>query len=213
MSGAQQFDSGGVIHRARAVLTFSAAPRIHATALKSASTDTPTPDPVSFHYAPPQRGSLPILARAVAPRGMVGHALLRPIAGAVAARRRARPWPIAFAALGLVTLASSAALGMRSLSEERGHAVAVAEARVFEASATESASLAWALPAPRIERPAPVAVADTPRTHAAVAARPRDHVGPSHRAGAHWYALAHAARPAPSTALARRAPAGAGIRR
>jgi hypothetical protein len=222
MSRAQQFDSGGVIRRARAVLTFSTGIR-GAVLSRGPGAHTPTPHPMSLHSAPPPQRSLPVIPH-IARRKPMGGALVRPMAHGGLGLWRAGLEPMLFAVLGLITLGSIAVLGMRSLSDERGMAAtmpaaattATAEARVLAERASED-TLARAPQPSRVESP-PVLewTADAPPPHVGLALRGRLHpgLGASHRAGAR----SHAHVPPRATrkrtpAVIRTAPVGAAIPR
>jgi len=211
MSGAQQqFDSGGVIHRARAVLTFGTAIRADVSARLGASTKSP----VSLHGVPPPRGSLRAIPRIERQTTVADPLLLRPIARGIAPPRRAGLGAMLFAALALTLLASTVGAGMCSLSAERALARPAAEALVADACATESI-LGGVPPSPRIESAQPISPAAMLRRHTAVAARARGSAG--HRHGvdvrSHSFAAAHATRHMHATVLAGNAQGRTGTRR
>ena len=175
MSG-ERFDSGGVLSRARPVLTFATAMHGEAPPFASAPGGTPAPVPMSWSGAElPRRNDLPVIPRIV--RRTRTEQLLQPIAQAVLAARRAGGM-LLFGALGLATLGAIAGLGLRSFPDETSTPVVSGAAHVLGARATERL-FARAPLAPRVDRtippPAPrvavVAVRASPASpHAAFAA-------------------------------------------
>jgi hypothetical protein len=227
MSEGQQFHSGGVLRRARAVLTFATAIRVDPTRHPRVGAAPPTLDPVSLPSALLPQGSLPVISRIVRGTGFADLVRLPPMGRGVVALKRVGLGSVLFAALGLAILARAAAPRTRSLSEEGGLATATAEERVTEASARESL-LACAVPPSRVEGPAPAAPARIPSFHLTLAVRPRAH--PTHGVPAHSHACpaahphpdpaarqrapsVHGARHSPSTVLGRNSPIPANIRR
>lgn len=173
----ERFDSGGVLSRARPVLTFATV--VPGEAPPSAIPRRNTPAPVSMSWSGPplpRRNDLPVIPRIV--RRTTMEQLLEPIARVALAVRRAGGM-LLFAALGLATLGAIAGLGMRSLPDDAA-TPSVSAAHVFDATATERllarAPLALRVdrmippPAPRVApAPAPVRASPAP-SHAAFAA-------------------------------------------
>ena len=179
MSG-ERFDSGGVLSRARPVLTFSTMTSPEASVPARARTDA-TPPPVSWtDVQSPRRDpctrALPVVPRIVRRTRIEQHPVLGPIVRAAAAVRRVGFGTLLFAGLGLGTLGVIAGFGMVSLSDEPPAAAIAPEARSFDAMATERL-LARAPLAARVERPVPVAYdaplpQSAPRRPAVVRASP-----------------------------------------
>jgi hypothetical protein len=182
MSG-ERFDSGGVLSRARPVLTFATAMHGDAPAFASAPGGTPAPVLMSWSGAElPRRNDLPVIPRIV--RRTATEQILEPITRAVLAARRAGGM-LLFGVLGLATLGAIAGLGLRSFPEEASTPVVSGAAQAFGARATERL-FARAPLVPRVDRtippPAPrvavVAVRASPASpHVALAAAhtPRKH--------------------------------------
>jgi hypothetical protein len=198
----EQFDSGGVLDRARPVLTFASVVREQAPPPTRARADTPTPPPVSWGgLLPSRRNDLPVIPRIVRRTRIEQGMILGPLARAALTVRRAGLGTLLFAALGLATLATIAGLGLRSLPDDVSIPPVSGEARVFDATATERL-LARAPLAPRADAPVPrVAPPPVPPAPRAAAVAVRARAAPSHTA----FAAAHAAKKHPSsTVLARR---------
>ena len=180
MSG-ERFDSGGVLSRARPVLTFATAMHGEASPFASALSGTPVPVLMSWSGAElPRRNDLPVIPRIVR-RTRTEH-LLEPIARAVLAARRTGGM-LLFGVLGLATLGAIAGLGLRSFPDEAPTSVVSGAAHAFDATATERL-FARAPLAPRVD---PTIPPPAPRVAAvAVRARPASPHAPA--------AAAHPAR-------------------
>jgi hypothetical protein len=151
MSG-ERFDSGGVLSRARPVLTFATVVGGEASpSFVSPRTSTPVPVPMSWSGPQlPRRNDLPVIPRIV--RRTTLEQLFGPIVDAAFTVRRAGGM-LLFAALGLVTLGTIAGLGVRSLPDEPSAPAVCGAAHAFDATATERL-LARAPLTLRIDRPA-----------------------------------------------------------
>jgi hypothetical protein len=194
----ERFDSGGVLSRARPVLTFATVVRGETLPSANARSGTPIPVPMSWSGPPlPRRHDLPVLPRIVRRTAM--EQLVEPFARAAHAVRRGGGM-LLFGALGLATMGTIVALGLRSLPDEPTPVVSGA-AHAFDATATERL-LARAPQAVRVEWAAPPpAVTPAPRV-AAVALPVPARMAP---APAHPGFSTHAAKKrASASALARR---------
>lgn len=175
----ERFDSGGVLSRARPVLTFATVVRGETLPSVNPRGGTPIPVPMSWSGPPlPRRNDLPVLPRIV--RRTATEQLLEPFACALRAVRRGGG-TLLFGALGLATLGTIATLGLRSLPDEPTPVVSGA-AHAFDATATERL-LARAPQALRVEWAAPLLPAATPAPRVAAVALPvpaRTAPAPSH---------------------------------
>jgi hypothetical protein len=187
MSG-ERFDSGGVLARGRAVLTFATAVREAKPARVAKPrkrADTPTPPPTTSDAVRRERRALPVIPRIVRRTIVDGNgAFLRPIAQAAKAARSSALATVVVAALALAVFGVLAGLGMRSLSDPTNVAAAapVADATLVDrplargpsaareerASAPPSApvvgaELAVAPAAPLAARVAPTRAQSSPR--------------------------------------------------
>jgi hypothetical protein len=118
MSG-ERFDSGGVLARARPVLTFATVVGAEPPPSGSSRTDSPVPVPLSWSGPQlPRRSELPVISRIVRRTPIEHRRFVGPIARAAFMVKRAGLGTLLFAALGLATLGTIAGLGMRSLPEE-----------------------------------------------------------------------------------------------
>jgi hypothetical protein len=182
----ERFDSGGVLERARPILTF-------ATIVPG---DAPAPggparvrDAVSLSWSSPERPphvTLPVLPRIV--RRTRLERLLEPFDRAARLARRGAG-VLLFGALGLATLGTIAGLGLRSLPEDTPSLASTPADHVFAAVATERL-LARApkpvrvertilpLPTPPVAAPSPAARVTSPPAAASVAVR--THPAPTH---------------------------------
>jgi hypothetical protein len=202
-----EFDSGGVLSRARPVLSFSTCSSWGEAAPAPSAPIDATPAPVSWNDAQaPRRSNLPVIPRIVRRTRIERGAVLGPVVRAVSWVGRVGLGTLLFAGLGLATLGTIAGLGMRSSLDEAPLQVR-GESRVFDATATERL-LARAPLAPRADRAPVLARADPPVSHAPVP-QPVAHAAVvsvrSSPAPSRAFAAAHAAKKRPSTAvLARR---------
>jgi hypothetical protein len=188
----ERFDSGGVLSRARPVLTFATI--VPGEAPPSASLRTSTPIPVLMSWSGPElprHNVLPVIPRIV--RRTRIEQFLEPIARAARTLRRGGGM-LLFGALGLATLGTIAGLGVRSLPDDMPTPVVSGAAHVFDATATERL-LARAPVALRVDRTIPPAASRVASVPVRVSS------APSHVA----LAAAHVARKHGSmTALAHR---------
>jgi len=176
MSG-ERFDSGGVLSRARPVLSFATAIQGEAPPFVPSPTHTPVPVAMSWSGPElPRRNALPVIPRIV--RRTPIEQLLEPIVRVTQAVRRASGM-LLFAALGLATLGAIAGLGLRSLPDEAEAPAVSAASHAVDATATERL-LARAPLRLRVDRTIPIPPAST------VAAVPvRTSPAPAHAALAH----------------------------
>jgi hypothetical protein len=186
---AQRFDSGGVLSRGRAVLTFATALRVVATSRAGevpAHADVPTPPPMSSGFVT----RLPLselLVISIIVRRTTTFERTRPRLGA-----------LLFASLALATLGTIAGMGMSSLSE-----LPAAEAAPFETTGTERLLLRTPV-FRRVELSAPVVVPmETFASRTATSALSR---GRAAHVPSRTFAAAHVERRSPtrSAALVRR---------
>jgi hypothetical protein len=182
----ERFDSGGVLERARPILTFATIVPGDAPA---PGTPASVRDPVSLSWSSPElppRVQLPVLPRIV--RRTWLEQLLEPFDRAARLARRGAGL-LLFGALGLATLGTIAGLGLRSLPEDAPTLASTPADHVLAAVATERL-LARAPQPVRVERtilplPTPPPATPSPAARVTSPAAPvyvavRTHPAPTH---------------------------------
>jgi len=134
----ERFDSGGVLERARPVLTFATNATNATGRAPAAGPASATPDTIELSWSGPEtlrRNDLPVIPRIVR-RTTLEH-LLEPFEHIASVAWRSAGL-LLFGALGLGTLGIIAGLGWRSLPDETSSTFASTRpSRAFDAVATE----------------------------------------------------------------------------
>ncbi|HEX3344539.1 MAG TPA: hypothetical protein VHS09_08185, partial [Polyangiaceae bacterium] len=144
----ERFDSGGVLSRARPVLTFATSVRGEAATPASPRSHTPPPVALSWSGPPaPRRNVLPVIPRIVRRTPM--EQLLEPFAKVLSVVRGAGG-TLLFGAMGVATLVAIATLGLGSMADEPA-AVVSGAGHASDAAASEPL-LARAPPSLRVDR-------------------------------------------------------------
>jgi hypothetical protein len=155
----ERFDSGGVLSRARPVLTFATIVPGEGPPPASLSAAEHVPVALSWsHPELPPRNALPVLPRIV--RRSRLEQLFEPFERATSLARRGAAM-ILFGALGLGTLGAIAWLGLRPPTDEASTPALTAAGRTFDAVATERLLARGSVPV-RVERTIPPAPSVTP---------------------------------------------------